>query len=170
MQSYKIRTANPRDAPAIEEMLKASYPTLMVAAYDSAVLDPVLKMITKANFSLLSSETYYVAEAEDGLVVGCGGWTIESPPGVDDVGSQVGHLRHFGTHPDWTHHGIGRAIFRKCESAARSANVKALEVCSSLNAVKFYAAMGFAIVKPITIAIGPNQFPSMLMRKNRLED
>jgi N-acetylglutamate synthase-like GNAT family acetyltransferase len=170
MQSYKIRTAHPRDAPAIEEMLIASYPTLMVAAYDPAVLDPVLEIITKANLFLLSSKTYYVAEFEDGLVVGCGGWTIESPPGVDDVESQVGHLRHFGTHPDWTRRGIGRAIFWKCESAARSANVKAMEVCSSLNAAKFYAAIGFAIVKRITIGIGTNQFPSMLMRKNRLED
>lgn len=165
MQSYKIRTANPRDAQAIEEMLKTSYPKLMAAAYDPAVLDPVLEMITKANLSLLSSETYYVAETEDGLVVGCGGWTIEKPPGVEDVGSQVGHLRHFGTHPDWTRCGIGRAVFRQCESAARSANVIALEVCSSLNAVKFYASLGFGIVKRITIPIGPNQFPSMLMRK-----
>ena len=32
---------------------------------------------------LLVSGTYYVAEATNGLVVGCGGWTIENHPGAD---------------------------------------------------------------------------------------
>ncbi len=164
MEDYQLRVASPKDAAAVEEVLKASYPALMAVAYDEAVLTPVLKLITKANISLLASGTYYVAEAGDGLVIGCGGWTIEKPPSADDVGSGVGHLRHFGTSPAWTRSGIGRAIFRQCESNAKFANVKELEVCSSLNAEQFYAALGFEKIKIISVAIGPNQFPSILMR------
>lgn len=164
MEDFQLRVANPNDAAAVEEVLKASYPVLMAVAYDEAVLTPVLELITKANISLLASGTYYVAEADDGLVVGCGGWTIEKPPGADDAGNGVGHLRHFGTNPAWTRRGIGRAIFRQCESDAKLVNVKELEVCSSLNAENFYTALGFERIKIISVAIGPNQFPSVLMR------
>jgi N-acetylglutamate synthase-like GNAT family acetyltransferase len=164
MDDYQLRVANLKDTAAVEKVLKASYPILMAVAYDKAVLTPVLKLITKANNSLLTSGTYYVAETDEGLMVGCGGWTIEKPPGADDVGIEVGHLRHFGTSPDWTRRGIGRAIFQQCESTAKSTGVKELEVCSSLNAEQFYAALGFKRIKIISVAIGPNQFPSVLMR------
>lgn len=164
MDDYRLRVATPTDAAAVEKVLKASYPALMAAAYDKAVLTPVLQLITKANISLLSSGTYYVAEADDGQVVACGGWTIEKPPGAENVGIGVGHLRHFGTRPDWTRHGIARAIFDKCKSSAKAAEVGELEVCSSLNAENFYAALGFEKIKIISVVIGPNQFPSVLMR------
>lgn len=144
--------------------LKTSYPALMAVAYDEAVLTPVLELITKANVSLLASGTYYVAEADGGLVVSCGGWTIEKPSGVDDAGSGVGHLRHFGTSPAWTRRGIGRAIFQKCESDAKLVSIKELDVCSSLNAEQFYTALGFERIKVISVEIGSNQFPSVLMR------
>lgn len=164
MDNYQLRVASPRDTAVVEKVLKATYPALMAGSYDKAVLNPVLKLITKANNSLLASGTYYVAETDNGLVVGCGGWTIEKPPGAVDVGTGVGHLRHFGTNPDWTHRGIGRAIFQQCAANAKSAEVEVLEVCSSLNAEQFYAALGFERIKIISVAIGSNQFPSVLMR------
>lgn len=164
MEDYRLRVASPKDASAVEDVLKASYPALMATAYDEAVLTPVLTLITQANISLLASGTYYVAEAVDGLIVGCGGWTIENPPGTDDAGSGVGHLRHFGTSPAWTRRGIGRTIFQQCESDAKFTKLNELEVYSSLNAEKFYAALGFKRVKIISLTIGPNRFPSVLMR------
>ena len=164
MEDYRLRIATQKDAQAVEAVLKASYPALMAVAYDEAVLTPVLKLITQANTALLASGTYYVAESDDGLVVGCGGWTMEKPPGAPDATSSVGHIRHFGTSPFWTRRGIGRAIFCRCESSAKFAGVNELEVCSSLNAEKFYAALGFKRIKIISVAIGPNQFPSVLMR------
>jgi len=136
MDDYQLRVASPKDAAAVEKVLKASYPVLMAVAYDTAVLTPVLKLITKANNSLLTSGTYYVAEADEGLVVGCGGWTIEKPPGADDVEIGVGHLRHFGTSPDWTRRGTGRAIFQQCESTLnlpKSKNWKSVQALMQNN-------------------------------------
>ncbi|MCK7580884.1 MAG: hypothetical protein MZV65_38240 [Chromatiales bacterium] len=72
MDEYTTRPATPKDSSAVEEVLKASYPAQMAIAYDQAVLVPVLKLITKANVSLLASGTYYVAEARGGAVIGCG--------------------------------------------------------------------------------------------------
>lgn len=165
MDEYITRVATSDDAQAVEDLLKTSYPSLMADAYDEAILAPVLTLITKANMSLLASGTYYVAETREGAVIGCGGWTTEKPPGTVGITGDTGHLRHFGTHPDWVRHGIGRAIYRECETAARSVHVETLEVCSSLNGEKFYAALGFEMIKTISVAIGPHAFPGILMRR-----
>ena len=165
MDAYLTRVAIPEDAPEVETLLETSYPVLMADAYDEGVLAPVLSLITKANMALLTSKTFYVAETRDGSLIGCGGWTLETPPGTDGVAGDHGHLRHFATHPDWTRRGVGRAIYRQWEAAARSARVAALEVCSSLNGEPFYAAQGFERIKSIAVAIGPDSFPSVLMRR-----
>ena len=165
MDEYTTRVASPEDASAVENLLSACYSELMAVAYHQAVLAPVLELITQANMSLLASGTYYVAEARGGSIIGCGGWTIEMPPGTDDVAASGGHLRHFATHPGWIRRGVGRSIYRQCEAAARLANVNMLEVCSSLNGEEFYAALGFSRIGMISVTIGPNSFPSVLMRR-----
>lgn len=165
MDDYTTRIATPQDAKAVEGLLEASYPTLMAEAYDEVILAPVLKLITKANEKLLASGGYYVAEAKNGSVIGCGGWSIEKPLGAEDVAGAAGHLRHFGTHPAWIRRGVGRAIYRECEAAALKENVCTMEVLSSLNGEQFYTALGFQKVRIISVKIGPNSFPSVLMRR-----
>ncbi len=155
----------PDDSVSVEALLNASYPTLMASTYKPAVLAPVLELITKANKSLLESGTYYLAEAHDGSIIGCGGWTLEKPPGSNDIMRSTGHLRHFATHPDWIRRGIGRTIYRQCEAEARAANVQNLEVYASLNGEAFYAAMGFERIRTIAVPIGPTSFPGVLMRR-----
>ena len=75
MEDHVIRVATLEGQAAVEALLAASYPMLMASSYDQSVLDPTLALITKANPSLLTSGTYYVVEAPDGVVIGCGGWT-----------------------------------------------------------------------------------------------
>jgi GNAT superfamily N-acetyltransferase len=147
---YDVRIARPEDAAAVDKLLQVSYPELMASSYDSKSLAPALKLMTRANASLLGSGTYYMAELSTGLVVGCGGWTLERP-GTGTVEPHVGHIRHFATHPDWTRRGVGRAIYRQCENAARSAGVMAFECYSSLNAKSFYSALGFESVREIDV-------------------
>lgn len=160
------RVAKHGDAAAVETLLKATYPKLMAGAYEAAVLAPALELITKANPLLLASGTYYVAESRDGAVIGCGGWTLDQPPGTSETAARAGHLRHFATHPEWARRGVGRAIYRQCEAAARSAGVDTLDVFSSLNGEAFYAALGFARVRAISVRLTPTlAFPSVLMRR-----
>jgi N-acetylglutamate synthase-like GNAT family acetyltransferase len=152
---YSVRKADADDIATVSELLQASYPILMKSAYDSAVLDPALEQMTRANPKLLSSGTFYVAESEDGTAVGCGGWTREHPGGETAV-EGVGHIRHFGTHPDWTRKGIGRAIFRRCEEDARASGIREFECYSSLNAECFYSALGFERIGVFDIQMGPD--------------
>ncbi len=162
---YATRIATLDDAAGVGALLQASYPTLMGSAYDEVLLAPALELMTKANMSLLASDTYYVAESRGGLVIGCGGWTRERP-GSDIVEANLGHIRHFGTHPDWTHRGIGRAIYRLCETEARSERITSFECYSSLNAEGFYLTLGFESIRRTDIELGPNALlPGVVMRR-----
>jgi GNAT superfamily N-acetyltransferase len=62
----------------------------------------------------------------------------------------------FATHPDWTKPGIGRAIYRSYENAARSKGVISFECYFSLKAEAFYAALVFKSIEAISIDLGPN--------------
>jgi len=89
-----IRVATQADAAAVTAVLESSYSELMKLAYPDTILRRALSPMVRANPKLLASGTYYVATADDGLVVGCGGWTSEKP-GTSETEPGVGHLRHF---------------------------------------------------------------------------
>ena len=159
-----MRVATLSDVVGDGALLEASYPILMESAYNEVRLAPALKLMTRANPALLASGTFYVAEARDRLMVGCGGWTLERPGG-DAVEAALGHIRHFGTHPDWTNRGIGRAIYRLCEADARSAGITSFECNATLNAEGFYLALGFESIRRMDCALSSSvALPGVLMR------
>ena len=144
----------PDDAARLDALLAASYSTLMTPAYGGTLSKAALQLMSRSNPVLLASGTYYVAEISDGSLVGSGGWTRERP-GDGKVEAGVGHVRHFATHPDWIGRGIGRAIYRLCETNARKAGLTSLECFSSLNAEVFYASLGFQRVAEIDVELIP---------------
>jgi N-acetylglutamate synthase-like GNAT family acetyltransferase len=160
-----LRQASPDDSAPVSALLAGSYPRLMAAAYDDALLLRVLPRITKANPSLLASGSYFIAETKPYAVVGCGGWTHEKP-GSGETVTGIGHIRHFATDAGWTDRGIGRSIYDRCEMQARTAGIKTFECYSSLNAEAFYAALGFAVIDRIDVPMGDGLFlPSLHMRR-----
>jgi predicted N-acetyltransferase YhbS len=164
-QRYAVRTAVPADAPQVGAVLEASYATLMRPDYDEAVLAAALPVMTAANPVLLASGNYFVAVDRDERIVGCGGWSRERP-GTGATEPGLAHLRHFATHPDWARCGIGRAIYARCARDARRAGARRLECYASLNAERFYAALGFAAVHKIDIPMRPGLLvPSVVMRR-----
>lgn len=171
MEDFVTRVATLEDQAAVENLLTVSYPALMASSYDQSILVPTLALITKANPLLLRSGTYYVVEARDGTVIGCGGWTREAPPGIDRATTTLGHLRHFGTHPQWIRRGVGRAIWERCIAAACVEGIWTFEVLSTLNGEEFYSALGFDRVREVFVAIGPDiSFPCVLMRRELPQD
>lgn len=165
-RDYLVRVATLRDEAAVSRLLRASYPVLMKADYDDAVLNAALGSMTRANPELLGSGTYYVAQSRDRRVVGCGGWTHERP-GSRELQPGLAHIRHFATHPDWTGRGIGRSLYTLGEGEARLVGVRCFECYASLNAEGFYAALGFARISRTEIPMGEGvRLPSILMRKS----
>jgi N-acetylglutamate synthase-like GNAT family acetyltransferase len=167
LDSYSIRPATLADEAGVSSLLRQTYPILMKSAYDAGILRPALELMTQARPELLDSGTYYVAESFEGLIVGCGGWTKENPGrGKGEIVKGVGHIRHFGTHPEWTGRGVARAIYSRCEVDARNAGVSRLDCYSSLNAEGFYSAMGFERIGQIEIHMGNDLvFPSVHMTR-----
>jgi GNAT superfamily N-acetyltransferase len=162
---FRVRVSRPEDAVAVSALLCASYPELMTEGYATDVIERALPLMTRANPKLLGCGTWYVAEAADGGLVGCGGWTVERPgASMAPIDPEIGHIRHFATHPDWVRQGVGRAIFARCVADARAVGVRGFEAYSSLPAERFYCALGFTVIERVLVPLGPDMaFPTVLM-------
>lgn len=162
---YTLRPASLGDMAGITALLAVSYGRLMATSYDADLLERVLPLISRANPKLLTSGTYYVAESGSREIIGCGGWTREQPD-TENVEGMIGHVRHFATHPDWTGRGIGRAIHDCSRRQAMEAGIVRFICYASLNAVPFYAALGFRPIRRIDVPIAADlRFPAMLMER-----
>jgi N-acetylglutamate synthase-like GNAT family acetyltransferase len=163
--SYQIRIARLSDSDAVSALLLISYSTFLTARYDADLLRHALPFITKAQLTLLATETYYVAETELGSLVGCGGWTAAHPKSGEIIEREA-HIRHFATHPEWGRRGVGASLLARCFMDARQLGIGKLNCYSSLNAEEFYQASGFQTIGPIDIPAGPSLvFPTVLMSR-----
>lgn len=164
-RTYAIRRSEPADADGVSRVLDACYTPLLAPAYDSRLLRRALPTITTANKTLLASKRFYVAETADGTLIGCGGWSNDYPD-ESEVLPERGYVRHFATHPDWLHCGVGRAIYARCEADAVDAGVRHLICHSSLNGEGFYAAVGFVRIRHAEIGLPKGLImPVVLMQK-----
>ena len=162
-KNFTLKIAMPENNNQISNLLKVSYSTLMQSGYDADVLAAVLPKISQANPTLLSSGTYYLVQNDDGLIVGCGGWSKDRP-GTGEILPNLAHIRHFATHPEWNGLGIGRMIFEECKQVAKFAGMNQFICYSSMNAVSFYSALGFKVTRQVELSMGSGlKFPSVLM-------
>ncbi len=159
-----LRAAILEDAPATSALLKAAYAVLMPDGHDDPVMAAALPMMSRANPALLASGTYYLAETGCGQLVGAGGWT-EGRPENGKTQPGLAHIRHFAVHPDWTGHGIGRALYEKCSKEARAIGSQRFNCYATHYAQGFYKALGFRSVRQLEVRMGPDLiFPAVLMK------
>lgn len=164
-----VRPTTSDDAEAIDNLLKVSYDTLLANDYDAHLLEKALPFITKARTELLTCGTWYLAEhPQDGTVVGCGGWTKNTPMKTSETLKVVPHLRHFATHPQYLRKGIARAIWQQIRNDVieKCGAETDLEVYSTITAVPFYQSLGFQEKETIDIPLRSDcNFPSVLMER-----
>ena len=174
-----VRSPTPHDKPAIESVFRASYGALLPHDYDADLLHLGLPKICQVRDDLLTSSTWYVVEhpTQPHGIVGCGGWTPESPMTTTNP-QTCPHLRHFATHPQHTRQGIGRVLWDRiwkdwCEyyddhhqQLDNNNKRPDMEVFSTLTARPFYGSLGFETVEEILIPLAEDcLFPSILMRR-----
>jgi N-acetylglutamate synthase-like GNAT family acetyltransferase len=160
-----IRKTNIADLGSVSKLLELCYSTLMKSSYSPDILDAAIPVISKARPELLSSGTYYVSLSREGRIIGCGGWTANSPNQGENNKSDTGQLRYFATHPDHIKSGIGRSIFDSCKTQALTRSIKNFECISSLNAEDFYKSLGFSTVERVSIPLNNGvSFPCLLMK------
>jgi GNAT superfamily N-acetyltransferase len=165
---FTIRVASSTDAPAISAVLTSSYTTLLPGLYNYQMLQTAMPLMTVANPALLACGTYFVAEASDGRILGCGGWTAEHPE-TGEIIAGLAHIRHFATDPQMTRMGVGKALLTLCVTQSFTKNIRTLECCSTLPAQSFYAAAGFQNLGGIEAVLGPGiRLPAIRMQKTLL--
>lgn len=154
-----IRPARPEDLEDVTTVLAASYETLWRGHYDDAELDALLPVVTRANPGLLASGRYFLA-IDDAVPAGCGGWSPEFPGGEGRVEPGLGHIRHFGVHPDHLRKGIARRIHEACLAQALAEGITRMEAWSSFPAVEFYESLGYRVIGPISAKM-PEPLPPL---------
>ena len=134
----RIRPARAADAPAIEQLHRASVRRLAGSYYSPAQLKSFLAGGT-LDRSLVDAGTYYLAELDETLV-GSGGWmAIQRGPG----GPWRARIRAIFVHPDWARRGIGRRLVTHAESAAARAGFALFELEATLAGVPLYQSLGY---------------------------
>ena len=118
--SASVRIASPNDHDDVSRLLKASFSVLLRCAYEPSVLKAALPFMTVAQVALLPLRHLLRGRDKKG---GCCRlrWLTRERPGTGEVLPRLGHIRHFGVHPDWIGRGIGRAIFDRCRKDAKAA-------------------------------------------------
>jgi GNAT superfamily N-acetyltransferase len=107
------------------------------------------------DLQLIDDGTYFCVE-EDGVLVGCGGWSRRATlyggnhsagrdPRLLDPASERARIRAMYTHPGHTRKGIGRLILDTAENAARAEGFKAIEMAATMSGKPLYTACGYRI-------------------------
>lgn len=169
-----LRRARLSDLAAVDRLLQRSYPRLLKADYPPSTLVLCLPIIARARPELLQSGRYFVAEDEEGRLIGAGGWSGEAPQdvvpsgegAVDARGTGIGHVRHVAVDPDRLRAGVGRALLSEVFVDALRHGIRWLDCLSTRTAVPFYQSLGFRVLQEVEISLAPGiVFPSVRMMR-----
>lgn len=153
---------------SLDKLIYRSYDFLMRPDYGSEILDSALPFIAKANPVLVNSGKYYAALL-NGKLIACGGWSFESP-GSKEIEEGTAHIRHFATLPEYCGKGVGRALYNFSKQEAQKLGVRRFECYSSLNAVKFYEALGFSILREEKMVLPKNIILPCFLMQSQIAD
>ncbi|MEP3276130.1 MAG: GNAT family N-acetyltransferase [Stappiaceae bacterium] len=156
MADYRLDIASLADENDINDILTASYTTLLKNDYSNDALALALPRMTKANPVLLKSGRFYVVRTMANEAAVCGGWSYERPGTSSQIGGEIepgiAHIRHFAVHPAHLKRGAGRLLLETCLRNAPDAST--FECYSTFSAEAFYASLGLEKVKPLTVDMG----------------
>jgi GNAT superfamily N-acetyltransferase len=149
----QLRPAALDEADAIDALMKASTRHLFPAYYDAAQTAAAVEYVASVDRALIEDGTYFVAEADGGLVA-CGGWSrrdkLYSGSGeaagaarLLDPRHEPARVRAMFVRADCTRRGLGRRILEACEAAARAEGFRTLALMATLPGRPLYEACGF---------------------------
>lgn len=177
--TFNIRKAVFADQNAIEKLIAESVRGLSRQDYDARQIELSIKTVFGVDTELIADETYFVAESEDGKIVGCGGWSERKTLYGASVYAQsrdsellnpetdAAKIRAFFIHPDFARKGIGKAILERCETEAKAHGFKSAEMMATLPGVKLYAVCGYVGDEKVNVSVGENvDIICIKMRKN----
>jgi GNAT superfamily N-acetyltransferase len=165
--SIVLRLATRADVPMLGELIARSARALSAQDYRAAQVEGALRGAFGVDTQLLDDETYFIAE-EDGVPVGCGGWSFRSTlfggdtragrdASVLDPRTQAAKIRAFFVEPSKARRGVGSLLLDRCEQEARARGFSRVELMASLPGVKLYAARGYSGAQPVRYDVGEGE-------------
>jgi GNAT superfamily N-acetyltransferase len=141
--------------PRIAQLMRASILALFPRFYDERQTASAAVHIGDPDLTLIEDGTYFVAEADGGEIVACGGWSRRDKlyTGSGDAAgdarlldprSEPARVRAMFVRGDWTRRGLGRSIIAACERAAAAEGFTTLALMATLPGEPLYRADGFA--------------------------
>jgi GNAT superfamily N-acetyltransferase len=170
-----LRHARPADVPALQALIARSARGLSTEDYRPSQVEGALRGAFGVDSQLIADHTYFVAE--DGYIVGCGGWSFRSTlfggdahAGRDastlDPRTQAAKIRAFFVDPAQARRGIGSLLLERCEQEARSRGFRQVELMATLPGVKLYAARGYVGSEKVSYGVGMGEHIEFIpMRK-----
>jgi N-acetylglutamate synthase-like GNAT family acetyltransferase len=148
-----VRLATAGDVPALTALIAASVERLQAEDYSELQRRGAVGSVFGVDPILIEDQTYFVA-VRDSTLCGCGGWSRRATPfGTDDSPARddtmldprqdAARIRALFVHPACARMGVGSAILRACESAARAAGFQRAELTATLTGVKLFRVHGF---------------------------
>jgi len=159
-----LRPARLEDLPVIEALIARSALELSAGYYTPAQVAALLRYVFGADTQLIRDGTYFVCEADGGVLVAAGGWsrrgtlfgadrmkTVEDP--LLDPATEAARIRAFFVDPAWARRGLGRRLFAECQVAARSAGFRTLTLVATLPGEPLYRALGFELAERFALRL-----------------
>lgn len=149
-----LRLAQTADLPALQELIKRSVQALSRDHYTERQIESALRYVFGTDTRLIHDRTYFVVEADDGTLVGCGGWSRwhtlyggdQMRTGMEDAPlplDQPARIRAFFVEPHAARQGIATRLLTACVEAARAAGYRRLALAATLPGEAFYQRHGF---------------------------
>jgi GNAT superfamily N-acetyltransferase len=162
------------DMPALTVLMNAAIGELQKPFLRQEQIDSS-RAIMGLDTQLIDDGTYFVVE-QNGVVVGCGGWSRRATlyggdrsPGRDaallDPAHDAARVRAMYTQPGFTRRGVGRLILTLCEDAARAEGFTQVELMATMAGEPLYRACGYQAVEDVVDARGGAEVPLLRMRK-----
>ncbi len=153
--NIEIRPATAEDRNALWQVHTQAIRQSAKSHYDAAQIEAWAGRLTPEGYR--PPDTYVIAEAEDGSVVGFG-----------ELNLQATEIKAVFVDPKFGRRGIGSHLLKALEDLAKRQGLTTLVLDASLNAVKFYERAGYRQAEPTVCVYGRDAVavPGMLMMKS----
>lgn len=162
--SPTIRAATSADIGLLEVLIAASARDLGRGFYTDAETEAAITHVFGVDSDFVLDRTYLIAEA-DGVLLGCGGWSMRQTLfGGDrfsarnsarlDPAVDAARIRAFFVGPGAARRGVGSALLAACEAAAAAAGFTTTALMATLPGVPFYARHGYRAGEAVVLDLG----------------
>lgn len=157
---FTHRLATPDDMPALQQLMTAAIRALLPQFLTPEKVEASFAVMG-VDSQLIADGTYFILE-EDGVMVGCGGWSRRATlfghnhtAGRDarllDPATEAARVRAMYTAPAFVRRGVGRRILQLCEDAAQAEGFTRTELGATMGGEPLYRACGYGEIERLEV-------------------